>query len=102
MANTAREYSDLPETYANPDDLPEAYASPNEALEVVRKSQDKEVARAREDDAPEFSGTDEDGAALTEQKPSRRRLRIILVAAIALALAIALVIGLGVGLSQST
>lgn len=103
MADNAREYSDLPETYISKDNLPEPYAAPNQTLEAVQKSEEKKVARTREDDAPEVTGADQydDREAASGPAQRRRKLRWILVAAAVVTLALALGLGLGVGLSPS-
>lgn len=103
MADNAEKYSDLPETYVSKDNLPEPYAAPSESLEPVPRSAEKEVARNREDDAPEVTEASQRDVGETGAKPvqRRRKLRWILIAATVVVLALALGIGLGVGLSQS-
>ena len=107
MSTATKEYSDLPEAYRTPgSDLPEPYASPRENLEVVRKSDEKQVVGH---DAPEVSNNQKaagaaDLAPLHEQPRSRARRRrrwIIILAVLLVILAISLGVGLGVGLSRS-
>lgn len=98
-----KQYSDLPETYvAHDTQLPEPYASPNEALEVVRASEEKEVTRTREDDAPELLGQNnrrEDHGSSRHKR--RRKLVLMVITAVLVLLAIALGAGLGVGIAGS-
>lgn len=105
MSSAKNPYTDLPEAHRSRDDFPEAYAAPNETLEVVRRSEEKELTHTRENDAPEvndstFSTPGSAGQGDSARKARRRRW-IYAIAILFLLFAVALGVGLGVGLSQS-